>query len=64
MAKRKITLIELKDLIELGDIQYKSDNHAWIYFKFLHRVDNLVCAAVVDKDAIILKTVMVHWLKR
>ena len=64
MVKRKITLIELKALIENGEFQSTKDNHGWIYLQFINRNDNLVCAAIVNEEAIIIKTVMIHWQKR
>jgi hypothetical protein len=33
-------------------------------FRFESRHDNLVCAAVVAEEAIIVKTVMVNWKER
>ncbi len=64
MAKRKITLPEVKELIELGDYREMKGEHGWIYYKFPERDDNLMCAAVVNKKAMIIKTLMIRWCAR
>lgn len=64
MAKRKITLPEVKKLIELGDYMDVEAGHGWIYYKFSERDDNLMCAAVVMGKAIIIKTLMIRWRVR
>ena len=64
MVTRKITLIELKVLIEDGEFLTTKDDHGWIFLQFDNRNDNLVCAAIVNKESIIIKTVMVRWQKR
>ena len=60
MAKRKITFPELKELIEYGDYIEKMAEHGWVYYEFPEREDNLVCAAVVTNNAIIVTTVMIR----
>ena len=64
MAKRKITLPELKKLIEYGEYSKTKATHGWIYYEFPERDDNMVCAAIVDEKAIIIKTVMIRWQAR
>lgn len=64
MAKRRITLFEVKKLIESGEYRELKGSHCWIYYNFPERDDNLVCAAAVDEEAIIIKTVMVQWQVR
>lgn len=61
MSKRNVKLSEVKELIEFGELKEKTHNNAWIYHRFTHREDNLVCAAVVNNDALIIKTVMINW---
>ncbi len=61
MAKREITLPEVKQLIEEGSVQYKDNQHGWVYFEFISRNDNLVCAAIINEQAVIIKTMMVNW---
>ena len=62
MEKRDISLELLLDLIETGDIRYKSESDLWIYRQYPERVDNMVCTAVVVGQAVIVKTVMVDWI--
>jgi hypothetical protein len=64
MAKRKVTLTEVKRLIEEGQYRAKEESHGWIFRHFESRQDNLICAAVVTEQAIIVKTVMVNWKER
>jgi hypothetical protein len=64
MAKRQITLAEVRMLIEQGSLLDKGHGHAWISHHFPARGDNLVCAAVVVGDAVIVKTIMVDWQQR
>lgn len=64
MAKRSITLPEVKVLIESGELKSSEGMHSWIYFDFPERSDNLVCAAIVKDDAIIVKTIMIKWEMR
>ena len=51
----------LGDLIETGQLNYKDDKHVWIAKHFQHRTDNLLCAAIVIDQAVIVKTVMYHF---
>jgi hypothetical protein len=64
MAKRNVTLAEVKRLIEEGQYRAKEGSHGWIFHHFESRSDNLVCAAVSAERAIIVKTVMVNWKER
>ena len=64
MAKRNVTLDEVKTLIEEGAYQTQAQSHGWIFRHFASRADNLVCAAVVNDQTIIVKTVMVNWKQR
>jgi len=64
MAKRNVTLAEVKRLIEEGQYRTKEASHGWIFHHFESRPDNLVCAAVATEHAIIVKTVMVNWKER
>lgn len=61
MAKRNITLAEIKLLIEEGKYHFKSTSHGWISHHFSSRNDNLICAAVTTEHTIVVKTVMVNW---
>ena len=51
MAKRAITLAEVKRLIEEGDWRARDDRHGWLSLYFPDRDDNLVCAAGVEGKA-------------
>jgi len=64
MAKRHIILEEIKELIEKGEYQIKEGPHGWIFHHFPKRSDNLVCAAIVNEESIIIKTVMIDWRER
>jgi hypothetical protein len=64
MAKRKVTLAEVKRLIEEGQYRAKEASHGWIFHHFEARQDNLVCAAIAKEQAIIVKTVMINWKER
>jgi Domain of unknown function (DUF4258) len=61
MIERDISIELLIDLIETGELSYKDDKHAWIAKYYLQRGDNLLCAAVIIEQAIIVKTVMFHF---
>ena len=64
MAKRRVILLDVKNLIERGEYEKKVGNHGWIYYNFPDRDDNLVCAAIVNEQAIIIKTIMIRWQMR
>jgi hypothetical protein len=64
MAKRRVTLADVRMLIEQGSLVEKGDGHAWISRHFPMRGDNLVCAAVLLAEAVIVKTIMVDWQQR
>ena len=61
MIERDISMELLGDLIETGQLNYKDDKHAWIAKYFQHRTDNLLCAAIIIDQAVIVKTVMHHF---
>lgn len=61
MKRRNISEQQVKDLIESGEIKYSNLQNAWIFKAFQERNDNLICAAIVMKQAIIIKTIMINW---
>jgi hypothetical protein len=61
MAKRDVSEAMLFDLIETGDIRHASATDLWIFKHYGERPDNLVCAAVLLAQAVIVKTVLVDW---
>lgn len=61
MKERYIDETQLSDLIETGKLKYKDDKCVWIFKTYPERNDNMVCAAVILDDEIIVKTVMINW---
>lgn len=61
MLERSIDDDLLFDLIETGELKFKDANHAWIAKFYEDRNDNLICAAVVIEQTVIVKTVMYHF---
>ncbi|MEZ5477700.1 MAG: DUF4258 domain-containing protein [Thiolinea sp.] len=61
MAERQIDEETLTDLIESGDIKYKDEQHLWIYKSYPARQDNMICAAAIERNNLIIKTVMINW---
>lgn len=61
MAERGIQDTLLQDLIETGLMTHKDDRRLWIHKRYSERDDNLICAAVVLENQVIVKTVMHRW---
>jgi len=61
MKKRNIETNLVLELIETGEVQYKEIKHAWIFKHYQERSDNLICAAVMIGEVIVIKTVMINW---
>ncbi len=61
MMERDITDDLLFDLIETGEIRFKDEKHCWIFKVYANRQDNLICAATLVDDAVIVKTLMINW---
>ncbi|HPQ97045.1 MAG: DUF4258 domain-containing protein [Thiothrix sp.] len=61
MKSRHISPDELQVLVEYGQIKYKDEEHLWIYRAFPEREDNLLCAAAIERNNLIIKTIMTHW---
>jgi hypothetical protein len=51
----------LSDLVETGNVKHKDERHIWIYKAYPDRRDNLICAAAVLEDMLVIKTLMTHW---
>jgi hypothetical protein len=64
MAERKVDDALLRELVEFGDILPMEAGHMFIYRHFAGRRDNLICAAAVEVDSLVIKTVMVNWTLR
>ena len=54
MLERNISEEQLIELLETGDTRFKDDTRLWIAKTFPKRTDNLVCAAVVLEDQLVL----------
>jgi len=61
MVERNIDDATLLDLIETGTAKYKDASHLWLFKDFALRQDNLLCAAVVLENVLVVKTVMHHF---
>lgn len=61
MKERSIDESLLFDLIETGALKYKDEKRVWIFKTYPERSDNLICAAVILEDKVIVKTVMINW---
>ncbi|MDR5899827.1 DUF4258 domain-containing protein [Halomonas vilamensis] len=61
MAQRKITRELLLDVLETGDIRYKDTQRLWVAKEIFERDDNMVCAAIMLEDRLVVKTVMHHF---
>lgn len=61
MIERNINEELLIDLIETGTAKYKDERRLWIFKHYSNRHDNLICAAAVIENALIIKTVMHHF---
>jgi hypothetical protein len=61
MAERDIGEALLLRMLDDGGLRYQDETHLWAWLQVPERADNLLCAAVVLDDAVIVKTVMHHW---
>ena len=61
MVDRDIDDALLLDMIETGETRYKDDRHLWVFKAYEQRHDNLLCAASVIENHLIVKTVMHHF---
>lgn len=61
MAERGIPEALLFDLIETGMLRHKDETRVWLIKHYAERADNLICAAAVLEEAIVIKTVMHHF---
>lgn len=61
MNERGIDEALILELVETGIVRQRDSSHMWIAKAFAGRSDNLVCAAVVVEDTLVIKTVMHHF---
>ncbi len=60
MLERDIADERLVDLIESVEIRHQDETRLWITKSHTDRQDNLLCAAVVLENQLVVKTVMHH----
>jgi hypothetical protein len=61
MEKRGIDDATLEQVMEEGDVKHRDEKHLWVFKHIQGRADNLICAAVVEETAVVVKTVMINW---
>jgi hypothetical protein len=61
MQRRNIDVATLERVIEEGEIKRRDEVNMWVFTHIQERADNLICAAVVEQAAVVIKTVMVNW---
>ncbi|MCX7110585.1 MAG: DUF4258 domain-containing protein [Proteobacteria bacterium] len=61
MVERGISDVVLFDLIETGTAKHKDETRLWLFKHYPERDDNLICAAAILEDSIVIKTVMHHF---
>lgn len=61
MVRRCVDVSTLATLLEEGEIKHRDATNLWVFLHIEGRADNLICAALVEQSAIVVKTVMVRW---
>ena len=61
MLRRNVDMATLLQVIENGAIKRRDTMNLWVFMHIQERDDNLVCAAVVEQTAVVIKTVMINW---
>ncbi|WP_026181542.1 DUF4258 domain-containing protein [Thioalkalivibrio sp. ALJ7] len=61
MKQRGISEHELFELSERGDLRNKDEIRLWVAKHFEERSDNLICAAVILEEQLVVKTAMHHF---
>jgi translation elongation factor EF-Tu-like GTPase len=61
MQERDISPELLLQVIDTGHVRYSDAVRLWAWLEVPGRHDNLLCAAVVLEQAVVVKTVMHHW---
>jgi hypothetical protein len=61
MAERLIDEALLLKVIDEGEQRFADAIHLWAWLAVPERDDNLLCAALVLDDVVVVKTVMHHW---
>jgi hypothetical protein len=61
MEERAVSEALLLDLIETGDVRHKDESRIRLARYYEDRADNLICAAAVLEQNIVIKTLMHHF---
>ena len=61
LRDRNLSQNQLFSIIEHGTIHKKDEKRMWVSMEIADRGDNLICAAIVVEDRLVVKTVMVNW---
>jgi hypothetical protein len=61
MLRRNIDAAALEQVIEEGEVKRRDTMNLWVFKHIVGRDDNLICAAVVEQTAVVVKTVMINW---
>ena len=61
MHRRGVNAATLEQVIEEGEIKRRDKSNLWVFTHIQGRADNLICAAVVEQTAVVVKTVMINW---
>lgn len=61
MIQRDMDEALVLDIIETGTLRHKDDKRIWVAKHYTDRTDNLICAAAVLEDRLVIKTVMHHF---
>jgi hypothetical protein len=61
MLERDIEPALLLRMLDDGGLRYEDEHRLWAWLAVPERNDNLLCAALVLDNAVVVKTVMHHW---
>lgn len=61
MRERSIEMDILLDMLDNGTIKFKDETHFWAFKTYPERSDNMLCAAAIEGEVIVVKTVMHHF---
>lgn len=61
MAERAVPPELLLRVIDEGQTRYSDNVRLWAWLEVPGRDDNLLCAALVLENAVVVKTVLHHW---
>ena len=61
MVERNMDMGLVLEIIDTGTLKDAGNAHYWLYKNVTDRADNLLCAAAVIENAVVIKTIMHHW---